>query len=135
MLLRTLGELSLEGSDFSRPKPLLLLAYLALEGPKPRRYLAELFFMDTKDPFNGLSQALKLLRKNVPGAVEADTQKAWTTLECDAAKLLNLADKRQFSECTKLYQGAFAETSTSPLDSELEEWVLRDSRVPRRSHA
>ena len=76
MLLRTLGELRLEGSDFSRPKPLLLLAYLALEGPKPRRYLAELFYMDTKDPYNGLAQAVKLLRKRAPGAIEADAHEA-----------------------------------------------------------
>ena len=46
MLLRTLGGLALEGTGFHRPKPLLLLAYLALEGPKLRRYLAEVFFMD-----------------------------------------------------------------------------------------
>ena len=33
MLLSTLGGLALEGSSFRRPKPLLLLAYLAIEGP------------------------------------------------------------------------------------------------------
>ena len=32
MRLRTLGGLSLEGTTFTRPRPLLLLAYLALEG-------------------------------------------------------------------------------------------------------
>ena len=36
MQLRTLGGLGLAGADFARPKPLLLLAYLALEGPQER---------------------------------------------------------------------------------------------------
>ena len=42
--LRTLGGLGLVGSGFTQPKPLLLLAYLALEGPQPRAFLAELFW-------------------------------------------------------------------------------------------
>ncbi len=50
MLLRTLGGLKLEGSDFTRPKPLLLLAYLALEGPKERRFLSELSWTGVTDP-------------------------------------------------------------------------------------
>ena len=123
MLLRTLGGLGLGGSDFSRPKPLLLLAYLSLEGPKPRRYLADLFFMEAKDPLNSLSRALSYLRKEVPDAIEADHQKAWTTIGCDAAELLSLADKRQFEKCVELYGGPFVETLAIELGSELEEWV------------
>ena len=49
MLLRTLGGLQLEGTEFQRPKPLLLLAYLALEGPQERGYLAELFFQGSSN--------------------------------------------------------------------------------------
>ena len=123
MLLRTLGGLGLEGSGFSRPKPLLLLAYLSLEGPKPRRYLADLFFMGAKDPFNSLSRALSYLRKEAPSAIEADHQKAWAALSCDAAELLSLADKRQFEACVELYEGPFVETLAIELGAELEEWV------------
>ena len=43
MRLGTLGGLELAGSDFTGPKPLLLLAYLCLEGVQARRHLAELF--------------------------------------------------------------------------------------------
>jgi hypothetical protein len=89
MYLHTLGGLRLEGSAFSRPKPLLLLAYLALEGSQPRSRLAELFFMETSDGKNSLSRALTYLRKEVPGVIEADNKKVWTTVSCDAAELLN----------------------------------------------
>ena len=40
--LRTLGRLALDGSSFKRQKPLLFLAYLALNGSVSRRRLAEL---------------------------------------------------------------------------------------------
>lgn len=43
MRLRTLGERALEGADFRGPKPLALLAFLTLESPQDRRYLADLF--------------------------------------------------------------------------------------------
>jgi hypothetical protein len=43
MKLLMLGKLKLEPSTFTRPKPLLLLAYLSLEGPRSRRDLAGLF--------------------------------------------------------------------------------------------
>jgi hypothetical protein len=72
MSLRTLGSLALEGTALRRPKPLLLLAYLALEGATPRRRLAELFFGDTKDPLDSLSTALKYLKQHPGTALELD---------------------------------------------------------------
>lgn len=64
MRLRTLGGLELSGSNFRKGaiKPLLLLAYLALEGPKPRRYLAELIWPEAADPMNSLKVVLHKLR-------------------------------------------------------------------------
>ena len=47
--LLTLGGLSLEGSTFKRAKPLLLLAYLALEGAKERRFLRELLWREARN--------------------------------------------------------------------------------------
>ncbi len=123
MYLHTLGGLSLEGSAFRRPKPLLLLAYLALEGTKPRRYLAELFFMDTSDSMNSLSRALSYLRQEVPGVIEADNKKVWATVSCDASELLSLTDSKQFETCLELYQGAFAVDYELGLSEELEEWL------------
>ena len=60
MTLRTLGTLSVEGVTFRREKVLLLLAYLCLEGPQPRRRLAELFWPDATNPMNSLAQHLTL---------------------------------------------------------------------------
>jgi predicted ATPase len=121
--LRTLGGLWLEGSAFRRPKPLLLLAYLALEGPKPRRYLAELFFMEAADQMNSLSRALSYLRQEVPGVIEADNKKVWGTVSCDASELLSFTDNKQFEKCLGLYQGAFAADYELGLSEELEEWL------------
>jgi predicted ATPase len=131
MYLHTLGGLCLEGSAFSRPKPLLLLAYLALEGSQPRSRLAELFFMETSDGKNSLSRALTYLRKEVPGVIEADNKKVWTTVSCDAAELLNLTDSKQFEKCLKLYQGAFAVAVDYALElsGELEEWFYATREI------
>ena len=43
-MLRTFGRVQLGDGSFTRPKPLLLLAYLTVEGPCPRRRLADLFW-------------------------------------------------------------------------------------------
>ncbi len=61
MRLRTLGELRLEGGSFSRSKPLLPLAYLALEGAKERRYVAKFFWMGAANPRRSLNTALHQL--------------------------------------------------------------------------
>ncbi|MCH1927486.1 hypothetical protein L6232_22055, partial [Shewanella sp. C31] len=69
MFLRTLGGPELVGAGFAREKPLLLLAYLAVEGRKPRRHLAELFWPRARDPLNSLAVALAQLRP-LGGVVE-----------------------------------------------------------------
>ena len=66
MFLGTLGRLRLEGTSLTRPKPLLLLAYLALEGPTPRTRLCRLFFDDAANPPDALGTTLRRLdRKSV----------------------------------------------------------------------
>jgi hypothetical protein len=122
MYLHTLGGLRLEGSAFSRPKPLLLLAYLALEGVQSRRFLAELFFMDASDKLNSLARAMGYVRQAAPGVVEADNKKVWTTVSCDAAELLNLTDSKRYEKCLELYKGAFALDYELELSGDLEEW-------------
>lgn len=62
-MLRTLGGLRLEGASFSKKKPLLLAAYLALEGPKSRRHFQELFWPRAEDQKNSLSVALSQLKR------------------------------------------------------------------------
>jgi tetratricopeptide (TPR) repeat protein len=123
MYLRTLGRLELEGTSFQRPKPLLLLAYLALEGPKPRRVLADLFFMDTADAFNSLSRAVSYLRRDAPGSIESDEKRVWTTLECDVKHLFALLEAKDLEGAITLYKGMFLEGFDLPLGEELEEWL------------
>ena len=123
MLLQTLGGLVLEGSDFRRPKPLLLLAYLSLESSKPRRYLAEVFYPGTSDPLNSLSRALSFLKTDVPGAFVTEGQRIRTAVECDAKVLLARLDAGRFGEGAGLYAGPFLEGLDLELGEELEEWV------------
>ena len=123
MRLLTLGGLSLEDVSFGRIKPLLLLTYLALEGPKERRYLAQLFWPGASDPMNSLSAALTRLRKSV-GVVEADEVRAWTQIEADAADLVRALGAGELDVALALYKGPFLHGTYLPdWSSELEEWV------------
>jgi predicted ATPase len=119
----------LEGSSFHRPKPLLLLAYLALEGAKPRRYMAELFFREASDPMNSLSRAVSHLRKNAPNALEVDNKNVWTSIGCDANELLSLSDAKHYEKCLDLYRGAFAVDYNHELSEELEEWLYSTREI------
>jgi DNA-binding SARP family transcriptional activator len=75
MRIKIFGGLSLEPSTLTRPKPLLLLAYLNLEGPRSRRDLAELFWRDSKDPMQNLRTALSQINRDAPEAIHTDDKK------------------------------------------------------------
>ena len=123
MRLNTLGRLRLEGEKFRREKPLLLLAYLALEGPRPRRFLADLFWPAAPNPMNNLAVALAHLRKL--SSAEADEGRMWATAECDAAELRAALRSGQFGVARALYAGAFADgAGGDETGEELEEWLL-----------
>lgn len=122
MQLQTLGGLALKGHDFRRLKPLLLLCYLALEGPKERRHLAELFWPEADNGLASLSTALYRLTKSVPQVVAADEVRVWTAVETDVQALLTGLE--QGASVTDLYTGAFLDGVYLPgWSSELEEWV------------
>ncbi len=124
MLLRTLGGLELAGSPFARLKPLLLLAYLALEGPKERRHLVELFWPGTTDPLNRLAVTLTRLRQADEGVIGADALRAWTMLETDAKQLLSAVEEEDYQQAVQLYRGPFLEgVHLEDWPAELEEWV------------
>ena len=124
MRLLTLGGLSLENSAFQRVKPLLLLTYLALEGPKERRHLAELFWTRASDPMNSLSAALTRLRRGVDGAVGADEVRVWTRIETDVQHLLITLESGDLDSALALYHGPFLrDLRLSDWGVELEEWV------------
>ena len=122
--LTTLGTLTLPGCSLSRAKPLALLAYLALEGPTPRRRLQELFWPNAQHASSSLRVALHNLR----GAAE-DVISGSDVLEahvnCDAVHLLAERDPaRAFAR----YSGPFLHGVTLPdISGELEDWLLEIS--------
>lgn len=119
--------MSLEGSDFRRAKPLLLAAYLTLEGSKSRRFLAEIFWPGGSDAMNSLSVALSQLRRGAAGSVEADESRAWSELTSDAQELQECFAAGRLERVAELYQGPFLDGLELELGEELEEW-LYDTR-------
>lgn len=123
MQLRTLAGLALEGSSLTRPKPLLVLAYLALEGPTPRRRLAELFFGDATDPRDSLSTALRHLRR-ARAIDERDDDVVSTVVEADATDVLRAFDAFRYATVWSAYAGPFMSDADAGLGVEAEEWVV-----------
>ena len=124
MRLVTLDGLVLEGADTRRTKPLLLLAYLAIEGPKERRHLAELFWMGATDPLNSLSKAINQLNGEAPSAFEADHRQVEATIEMDATELLTRLDAGDLEGAVELYRGPFLRgVYLKDWSAELEEWI------------
>ncbi|UCH26109.1 MAG: tetratricopeptide repeat protein [Trueperaceae bacterium] len=124
MILRTLGGLELEGADFHRPKPLLLLAYLVLEGARERRYLAELFWSRAANPRQSLATALYQLHGGVPGAIETAENWVQASIRCDAIELLGAVEESRMMEAVELHRGPFVSgVDLKGWGVELEEWV------------
>lgn len=123
MYLRTLGGLALEGSDLTRPKPLLLLTYLALEGPRERRFLAELFWRQARDPRQSLTVALSQLREAAPGAVTTGRHRVAAEVGTDVADLRRALRERRTDLALDLYRGPFLAGLDLELGIELEEWL------------
>jgi predicted ATPase len=124
MYLRTLGGLVLEGSSFNRPKLFLLLAYLALEGPKDRAFLAELFWPTAAEPMTSLRMALSQLRQGAPGVLKSEGARIGANVETDAVQLLRLLERNELTSIPDIYSGAFLQGLYLPgLSPELEEWI------------
>ena len=105
--LVTLGRLALEGSDFERTKPLLLLCYLCLEGPQERRHLAELFWPRAANALASLSTELSRLKKHTGEVFEADDVRVYPRLRSDARVLLDAAERKEYGRAAALYTGDF----------------------------
>jgi pimeloyl-ACP methyl ester carboxylesterase len=125
MRIRALGGLELEGSTFTRPKPLLLLTYLALEGPRARRDVAELFWPRSGGRLKTLTVTLGRLRSGALGCVASDGRKVWAEVDTDVARLLAALDRDDLDAALELYRGPFAEGFlVGDGEIELEEWVV-----------
>ena len=122
--LRTLGALALDGCDFGRAKPLVLLAYLCLEGKKARRHVADLFWPEAKDALASLSTDLSRLRRACGAVVEADDTHLWTALPSDAGALLEAWEGDDFGRVVETYGGPFLSGARpGGWSAELEAWV------------
>ncbi|ULH17027.1 ATP-binding protein (plasmid) [Deinococcus sp. KNUC1210] len=126
MQLLTLGRLGLSGDALTRPKPLLLLAYLALEGRQSREHLVEVFFGGERGGAASLRTTLRRVRQAVPQALLTDRDTLDTAVSCDAVQFLQWLDAGELVRGTAAYTGAFLLGATLPTWTvELEEWVYR----------
>jgi hypothetical protein len=123
--LNLLGGLNLESEGFHRPKPLLLLAYLALEGRKEKRHVQELFWSDAANPAGSLRTAMNQLRQVSSDLILSDEHMVWTTVENDLTVLQSAISERDAPKIEALYHGEFLRGFSLPdWSAELEEWVL-----------
>jgi predicted ATPase len=128
--LHTLGGLSLKGINFTRPKPLLLLTYLSLEGPQSRRHIAELFWPEASDHMKSLTVALVQIRQAGQNLIEADDTQLKTLVESDAKQLLTLLEQQNYRKALELYRGSFLEGFfLRDWGEELEEWVYKTREI------
>ncbi len=122
--LRTFGSLSLEGSNLTGAKPLVLLTHLAIEGPQSRRRLAELFWPQAADPLNQLSVTLVRLTRLAPGTFRASATLVEATVGCDALELQSSLDAGDLDRARGLYRGQFLlGVKVRAASTELEEWI------------
>jgi DNA-binding SARP family transcriptional activator len=120
--LHTLSGLRLEHTNFTRPKPLLLLAYLCIEGKKDKRFLAELFWPGASNHLNSLAKALSQLRQ--VGVIDNDETHAWTTIPCDVNDFFDALEQHDLGMVITLYQDSFLSGFYLPdWGAELEEWI------------
>lgn len=109
--LRTLGGLSL--GTVQELKPLLLLAYLLIEGATPRDRLARLLWPDSSDPRNNLRVSLCKLRG---WGVTVSTDGDYLSAEHPSDHLAGGAS----GDCADFLRGV----DLSGVSAELEDWVF-----------
>lgn len=108
MRIRTLGGLTLEGSAFARPVPLLLLAYLSIEGPSKRAELGSTFFPDAADMSDSLSTALRQLEKGVEEEIlRRDGEVVESLIGSDLVELWQAQAAGEPERIRQLYRGPF----------------------------
>jgi predicted ATPase len=137
MRLRTLGGVSLEGSDFTRPVPLLLLAYLTLRGPMARGEVASTFFPDATDMSDSLSTALRQIERGTPGErlIDRDGDTLTSLLTCDALEQAEAFRLHRFEDVCAHYRGPFLHGLERARYVDPERWSdglrawLRDERL------
>jgi tetratricopeptide (TPR) repeat protein len=134
MKLETFGKVRLEGTGFSRPKPLLLLSYLALEGAKERRHLAVMFWTEgeVQKRLGQLSVVFNQLKKEGAAGIipdKAGLDPVFVQLDCDVLDFLAALERHDLEQALVLYKGSFLHDLGKPLvdlevSEELLDWIL-----------
>ena len=120
-MLLTLGASALTGGALARPRALMLLTYLSLEGPTDRTTLRTLLWGHGDAAANSFRVALSNIRAAVPGALHEQGLMLSSTLECDAVLLLRAAQQEQHQEALELYKGPFM-PHWREVGTEIDEW-------------
>ncbi|MBX3144493.1 MAG: hypothetical protein KF813_12090 [Trueperaceae bacterium] len=121
--VKTLGTLRLSGEKLTRPKPLLMVAYLAHEGPTDRDRLARLFCAGARDRKDALSTALGRL-KGLVDRGSPDDPRVRAVVSTDALEFQAAALQLDAREALARYGGPFVQGCDSKLSPELEDWVV-----------
>lgn len=111
------------GDLVTRPKLLLLLAYLTLEGTQNRRQLALLFWGSTQNPMVSLRLALSELRKT-PGLIETNRHTVSSPLVSDVVNFEKFCRQAQWEDALALYKGPFLDNLNLSLEGDLETWLI-----------
>jgi predicted ATPase/DNA-binding SARP family transcriptional activator len=115
-------------------KPLLVLAYLALEGRASRRDLARLLWSNASDPLNSVSAARVSLRDLIKKQLRGDNETLFLqgAFTCDVQEFmgsLESTDPEIWRLALGLHQGEFLEGVRLPeweagFGADFEEWLL-----------
>ena len=125
MRLMVLGKLTLEPAVLHRPKPLLLLAYLAVEGRKAKRHLHELFWPDAANPAHSLRVAINQIRQVSGDLIQSDEGTIGTAVDSDLEALRDAVAARDAERVRAVYAGEFLQGfNLQDWGAELEEWVF-----------
>lgn len=136
--LLTFGGPELLGGTLPGRRPLLLAAYLAVEGWQSRRRLAELFCEGARDPLNQLSVNLTRLRRQLrevgsEAVLQADAAGVAVDLVTDHQQFLTALELGDVAWAIELHRGPFLQGVEAGLGEELLTWVtaVREALVER----
>jgi tetratricopeptide (TPR) repeat protein len=128
--LNALGRAHIAGDDGEevslQPLAIAVLAYLAVEGPRDRDHLADLFWHNSKNALNSLSTTLNRIRAQVPDGVWVQGNSlVGTDLASDIGDLRDAIDRADVELVTQLYGAPFLGTlRLRGRSAEFDEWVL-----------
>ncbi|GGJ37545.1 ATP-binding protein [Deinococcus roseus] len=124
MHVQTLGGLD-AGVKPIKPKNLLLLCYLALEGKQDRKHLQMLFWPEAADPATSLRVALSYLQSLEKDLFRSVQNQVESRIETDAQQLLLAVQQQNHTEVIQLYSGAFLKgLDLRNTSTELEDWIF-----------